>query len=76
VIATVREWSDEEGWGVLLADEIPGDIFLHFSNIQMEGYKSLKLGEQVEAEVMEALLPVEGCRYVASVARPASGHSL
>jgi cold shock CspA family protein len=70
VIARVRDWRDEDGWGVLLADEIPGDIFLHFSNIEMKGYQSLKLGEQVEAEVMEAVPPIEGCRFVASVARP------
>ena len=70
MIATGREWSDEEGWGVLCADEAPGDIFLHFSNIQMDGYKSLKPGEQVEVEVVEALPKVEGCRYAASVARP------
>jgi CspA family cold shock protein len=70
VIATVREWSDEEGWGVLSADEAPGDIFVHFSNIQMDGYKSLEPGEQVEVEVVEALPNVEGCPYAASVARP------
>jgi CspA family cold shock protein len=52
VIATVREWSDEEGWGVLVADEVPGDIFAHFSNIQMDGYKTLKPGEHVEIEVV------------------------
>lgn len=70
MIVRVRQWSDEEGWGVLCADEVPGDIFLHFSNIQMEGYKSLTLGQQVEADVTEAIPPIEGCGYVASVARP------
>jgi cold shock CspA family protein len=30
VIATVREWRDEEGWGVVSTEEIP-DIFVHFS---------------------------------------------
>jgi CspA family cold shock protein len=71
VIATVREWRDEEGWGVLAADGIPGDIFLHFSNIQMEGYKSLKPGEQVEVEVTGPLeYDQDGCRYAASFARP------
>jgi CspA family cold shock protein len=33
--ATVREWSDEEGWGVLDADDAslaPGGIFAHFSS--------------------------------------------
>jgi cold shock protein len=71
VIATVRQWSDEEGWGVLTADEAPGDIFVHFSNIQMDGYKSLKPGEQVEVEVVGPLGHLQdGCRYAASAARP------
>jgi CspA family cold shock protein len=70
VIATVREWRDEEGWGVVSADEVPEDIFVHFSNIQMDGYKSLKPGEQVEVDVVGPGLPVEGCRYQASAARP------
>jgi cold shock protein len=71
MIATVREWRDEEGWGILSADETPGDIFLHFSNIEMEGYKSLRPGQQVEVEVEGPLgYDQDGCRYAASVARP------
>jgi cold shock protein len=71
MIAAVRQWSDEEGWGVLVADEAPGDIFVHFSNIQMDGYKSLKAGEQVEAEVVGPLdFLQDGCRYAASAVRP------
>jgi CspA family cold shock protein len=71
VIATVREWKDEEGWGVLMAHDTPGDIFVHFSNIQMSGYRSLKPGEDVEVEV-EGPLPYlqDGCRYAARVVRP------
>jgi CspA family cold shock protein len=71
VIAEVREWRDEEGWGVLSADEAPGDIFVHFSNIEMHGYKSLKPGERVEVEVEGPLEYLQdGCRYAARVARP------
>jgi cold shock protein len=73
VIATVREWSDEAGWGILSCDEAPGDIFVHFSNIQMDGNKTLKPGQQVEVEVEGPFLPVhevEGCRYAAAIGRP------
>jgi cold shock CspA family protein len=34
VIATVREWRDEDGWGILDAEV--GDVFVHFSNIEMK----------------------------------------
>jgi cold shock protein len=73
LIAAVREWRDEEGWGILAADETPGGIFIHFSNIQVDGPKSLTPGEQVEVEAVGPYGPeleVEGCRYAASVARP------
>ena len=39
--ATVRTWSDEEGWGVLDCAETPGGCFAHFSDVQMLGFRSL-----------------------------------
>ena len=50
VHATVECWSDEEGWGALAAtDETPGGVFVHFSVIRTDGYKSLRAGHKVEA---------------------------
>jgi cold shock protein len=69
VIATVREWRDEEGWGIVSTEEIP-DIFVHFSNIEMDGYKSLKPGQRVEIELVGPLALVEGCRYAGAAVRP------
>lgn len=71
VIATVREWHDDEGWGVVRADGIPGDIWVPFSAIQTEGYKKLDPGGRVEVEV-EGPLPFEqdGFRYRALTVRP------
>jgi CspA family cold shock protein len=64
VIATVREWRDEDGWGILDAEV--GDVFVHFSNIEMKrNYKSLKPGQQVEFDLVGPLPPIEGCRYAA-----------
>jgi len=47
VTATVRWWSEEEGWGVLDSPEIPGGCFGHYSNIQMTGFRALSPGQQV-----------------------------
>jgi cold shock CspA family protein len=55
---------------VLSADEVPGDIFAHFSVIEMDGYKSLRPGALVEATVEGPVVRVEGCQYAASVVRP------
>ena len=62
--AKVKWWSDEEGWGVAEAPEAPGDIFVHFSFIEMEDYRSLREGQIVELE-LEGPLPFDqdGCRW-------------
>lgn len=54
VRASVREWYDEEGWGVLDCAETPGGCFAHFSNLEMPGYRSLAQGSTVELVEWEA----------------------
>jgi CspA family cold shock protein len=44
---TVREWSDEDGWGVIDSAETPGGCWTHFSVIVSQGYRSLEPGSQV-----------------------------
>ncbi|MCR8574013.1 cold-shock protein [Streptomyces sp. Isolate_219] len=48
VTATVREWRDEEGWGVLDSHETPGGCFGHYSDIQTGGFRTLSPGQQVD----------------------------
>jgi CspA family cold shock protein len=63
--ATVEWWSDEEGWGALAeSDDTPGGVFVHFSAIQAEGYKTLRAGQKVDA-LIEGPLPFDqdGYRY-------------
>jgi CspA family cold shock protein len=47
----VKWFSDAKGYGFISPTEGGDDIFVHFSVIQSEGYKSLKEGEEVEFEV-------------------------
>ena len=44
---TVREWSDDCGWGVIDSAETPGGCWAHFSVIVTHGYRSLEPGGQV-----------------------------
>ncbi|MER5462033.1 cold shock domain-containing protein [Streptomyces sp. NPDC002668] len=48
VAATVREWRDEEGWGVLDCAETSGGCFGHYSVIQMAGFRTLSPGQRVD----------------------------
>jgi cold shock protein len=44
---TVREWHDDEGWGVIDAAETPGGCWTHFSVVLVPGYRSLAAGRAV-----------------------------
>ncbi|MER7807303.1 cold shock domain-containing protein [Streptomyces sp900116325] len=44
VTATVREWSNEEGWGVFDSPETPGGCFGH----QAPDFRELSPGQQVD----------------------------
>ena len=44
---TVREWSADEGFGVIDSADAPGGCWAHFSSIAMDGYRSLTAGQRV-----------------------------
>lgn len=50
---TVKWFNNQKGFGFICADEGGEDIFAHFSAIEMEGYKSLKVGQKVLFEISE-----------------------
>jgi cold shock protein len=50
----VREYHDEEGWGVIDGPDVPGGCWVHFSAIEMAGYRKLDPGEHITFAVTEA----------------------
>ena len=48
----VKWFNNEKGFG-FISVEGEGDVFVHFSAIQGDGYKSLEEGQSVEFEVVE-----------------------
>ena len=48
----VKWFSDMRGYG-FITDEAGNDVFVHYSNIQMEGRKSLNQNDIVEFEIGE-----------------------
>lgn len=44
---SVKWFSDKLGYGFIVCEELDEEVFVHFSEIQMDGYKSLKEGDIV-----------------------------
>jgi CspA family cold shock protein len=46
----VKWFNDQKGFGFIADDNGGEDVFVHFSAVEMDGYKSLKEGQAVQYE--------------------------
>jgi CspA family cold shock protein len=51
---TVRWFNARKGYGFVDRDDGQGSVFVHYSDIETDGYKSLEEGEHVSFEVIES----------------------
>lgn len=49
----VKWFNNAKGYGFVVAENSEEDIFVHYSAIDMEGYKTLKAGQSVQFELEE-----------------------
>lgn len=47
----VKWFNNAKGYGFVTPDEGDQDVFVHFSAIDMEGYKTLREGQRVEFDI-------------------------
>lgn len=48
---TVKWFSDQKGYGFIQPEDGSNDVFVHYSEIQMAGFKTLAEGDEVEFDV-------------------------
>ena len=58
---TVKWFNNQKGFG-FISDEQGNDVFVHYSGIQSNGFRSLEEGQEVEFEVIEGQKPF--LRYI------------
>jgi CspA family cold shock protein len=51
-IGKVKWFNNSKGFGFVVPEGTEDDVFAHFSQIQMEGYRTLKTGQDVEFELI------------------------
>ena len=49
---TVKWFNDAKGFGFIQAEQVNGDIFVHYSAIQGDGFKTLSEGHPVDFELV------------------------
>jgi len=47
---TVKWFNSEKGYGFITPDDGGDDLFVHYSNIDSEGFRTLEEGQKVEYE--------------------------
>lgn len=52
MLGRVKWFNPEKGYGFIERED-GGDVFVHFSAIMMEGFKTLNEGDRVEFEIVE-----------------------
>jgi CspA family cold shock protein len=66
---TVKFFKPDKGWGAITSPDLPDgfDAWVHFSEIEMDGYRSLNAGDAVEFDYEPARQ--DSFRFVATRVR-------
>jgi cold shock protein len=52
-VGTVKWFNDAKGFGFIEPEAGGGDVFAHFSAVQMDGFRTLKQGSRVSYDLVQ-----------------------
>jgi len=64
---TVKWFNNAKGYGFVTPDGSSLDVFIHFSAIDMDGYKTLKEGQKVQFDISEGPKGLHAARLQAVI---------
>jgi CspA family cold shock protein len=50
---TVKYFNETKGWGFISSEEVNQEVYVHYTAINMDGFKTLKEGQQVLYELAQ-----------------------
>jgi CspA family cold shock protein len=63
LFGTVKWFNASKGYGFIGRDE-GEDVFVHFSSVEMEGYRRLKEGQKVEFSIEQGEKGIQAARVI------------
>ncbi len=60
---TVKWFNDDKGWGYITGED-GKDVFVHFSAIQQDGFKTLEKGQAVTYDLVESERGIQAANVV------------
>ncbi len=52
-VGIVKWFNESKGYGYIVREEDGAEVFVHFTAIEMDGYRSLKKGQSVKFECIQ-----------------------